>query len=98
MHPAIWLATREELINRGINCEKWPPFSPNFNPIEAVWNWMKNWIQDRYDDGLTASGDIYQAVQSAWDAVPEQFLRDLVDSMPARCRAVIDADDRHTRY
>jgi transposase len=91
-------ATRADLQNRGIQCEKWPPFSPDLNPIEAVWNWMKDWIQDRYDDGLTESDDIRQAVQDAWDAVPEQKLRDLVDSMPARCRAVIEADGRHTQY
>jgi transposase len=36
--------TREELENRGIHYEKWPAFSPDLSPIEAVWNWMKDWI------------------------------------------------------
>jgi DDE superfamily endonuclease len=83
---------------RGIICEKWPPFSPNLNPIEAVWNWMKDWIQARYDDGLVDSQDIRGAIQEAWDALPEQKLQDLIESMPARCRAVIQADGRHTQY
>jgi DDE superfamily endonuclease/Transposase len=91
-------ATREELDRRGIQYDKWPPFSPDLNPIEMVWNWMKEWIQNQYDDELIHLDDIRQAVQDAWDAVPEQKLRDLVDSMPARCRAVIEADGRHTQY
>jgi hypothetical protein len=59
---------------------------------------MKDWIQDRFDDGLTALNNIRQAVQDVWDAVPEQKLRDLIDSMPARYRAVIETDGRHTQY
>jgi DDE superfamily endonuclease len=91
-------ATREDLRARGIIYDKWPSFSPDLNPIEAVWNWMKDWIQNRYDDGLTDSHDVREAVREAWKAVPEQYLQDLIESMPARCRAVIEADGRHTQY
>jgi hypothetical protein len=30
--------------------------------------------------------------------VPESYLLELLESMPARCRAVIDANGMHTRY
>jgi transposase len=29
-------ATREDLMARDIICDKWPPFAPDLNPIEAV--------------------------------------------------------------
>jgi hypothetical protein len=59
---------------------------------------MKDWIQARYDNSLTDSQDVRGAIQEAWDALSEQNLQDLVDSMPVRCRAVIEADGRHTQY
>jgi DDE superfamily endonuclease len=91
-------ATREELRRRGISYETWPPFSPDLNAIESVWNWMKQWIQDRYDDSLVDSQPIRGALQEAWDVLPETYLQELLDSMPARCQAVINAEGRHTQY
>jgi transposase len=40
--------TLSELDSRGISYIKWPPFSPDLNPIEDIWNWMKDWIQVNY--------------------------------------------------
>ena len=44
----------------------WPPFSPDLNPIEMVWNWMKDWIQIHYPDDKDLSSDqLRQAVRVA---------------------------------
>ena len=54
--------TYEELVNRGIKLIFLPPISPDFNPIETVWNIMKDWIQDRNEEeklklpSITTSG------------------------------------------
>lgn len=36
--------TREEILERGIPLYDHPPFSPDLNPIEDAWNWMKDYI------------------------------------------------------
>jgi ketohexokinase/beta-glucosidase len=78
--------TIKELHERGIYPISWPAFSPDLNPIETLWNWMKDWIQERYpeDDDLSYD-DLRSVVRASWDAVPETFLKDLIDTMQARC-------------
>jgi transposase len=90
--------TIQDLEERGIICMRWPAFSPDLNPIEMVWNWMKDWIQERYDDTLRGSDALREAIIAAWNAVTEAYLNELLESMPARCQAVIDANGLHTRY
>jgi len=91
--------TREELEDRGIRVIDWPPYSPDLNPIEAVWNIMKDWIQEHYGDQDKLSyNTLRNAVREAWDAVTPEQLDELIGSMPARCQAVIDADGKQTGY
>jgi hypothetical protein len=59
---------------------------------------MKDWIQEHYDDNLRAYDALQEAIVAAWNAVPETYLLELLESMPARCQAVVDVDGMHTRY
>lgn len=92
-------ATLADLESRGITVEKWPPFSPDLNPIETVWNWMKDYIEDKYGlEEKPPTVKLRSYVTEAWNAVPESYLQDLLSTMPARCEAVIAANGRHTRF
>jgi crotonobetainyl-CoA:carnitine CoA-transferase CaiB-like acyl-CoA transferase len=88
----------EELYERGVHCVKWPSFSPDLNLIEKVWNWMKDWMKDRFDDTLISWDELREAVEAAWEALPATYLAEELSKMPARCQAVIDANGMHTRY
>jgi transposase len=90
--------TMEDLRERDVHCVKWPAFSPDLNLIEKVWNWMKDWIQDHFDDTLKGWDEIREAVEAAWEALPPTYLAEELSKMPARCQAVIDANGMHTRY
>lgn len=92
-------ATITELRSRGITIEKWPPYSPDLNPIEMVWNWMKNYIEDHYGlEEKPSPANLRLYVTEAWYAVPESYLQDLLQSTRARCEAVITAKGGHTRF
>lgn len=89
----------QEFNECGIFLIVWPAFSPDLNPIEAVWNWMKDWIERYFsEDEQLLYDQLREVVRAAWDALPEVFLNDLIDSMPARCQAVIDAEGGYTKY
>ena len=40
--------TMREFERRGMAPIEWPPFSPDLNPIELVWSYMKDYMQTRY--------------------------------------------------
>lgn len=90
-------ATQNKIREYGINMIYWPPYSPDLNPIEMVWNWIKDFIQANFPDRMSIS-ELRIALQEAWDAVPEDFLIELLESMPERCKAVIEAGGGHTRF
>ena len=94
--------TTSYLRDNGVEPIVWPAFSPDLNPIEAVWSLMKIYIQSHYPEfkrGRQRSrNEVREIVQEAWDAITSDQLDGLIASMPARCQAVIDADGGPTRY
>ena len=89
--------TRDEILERGMHVIGWPAFSPDLNPIETVWNWMKDYIMNNYDEKLSYD-ELRQAVNDAWKAIPAEFLDKLVNEMGDRCQAVIDADGKYVAF
>jgi len=66
-------------------------------PIEAVWNIMKDWIQEHHGDQNKFSyNTLRKAVREAWDAVTPEQSEELIDSMHDRCEAVIAAEGKET--
>ena len=64
--------TKDELRERGIITIYWPPYSPDLNPIETIWNWMKDWIEERYGDINHSYDNLRQYVKEAWEAITEE--------------------------
>ena len=93
-HAAAY--TKEELKSRGVEMIFWPAFSPDLNPIETVWNIMKNYIQENYEEKLSYD-KLRVAVKEAWEAVEEDKLAELLSSMHLRCEAVIAAHGMYTK-
>ncbi|KAF2274654.1 uncharacterized protein EI97DRAFT_380907 [Westerdykella ornata] len=92
----------EELSSRDIHPTFWPAFSPDLNPIETVWNKMKDYIEQFYPEQEGERQLTYDqlrtVVQEVWESITVEVLRELIDSMPAHCQAVIEVEGGHTKY
>lgn len=75
--------------------QNWPSMSPDINPIEHCWDYVKRRVRNQRLADVNA---LQNAVRREWQRIPLQFIRRLVHSMRRRLRAVIAAAGGHTRY
>lgn len=62
-------------IQHGVRGFDWPPSSPDLNPIEKVWRWMKGELNKMAYKPRTKE-HLIEVLQSLWDRVkPEDFQR-----------------------
>ncbi len=81
----------------GLELLDWPGDSPDLNPIEGVWSLLKERINKLRSKPYTRK-QIEKAIQKEWDSLKPMNIKTLIDSMPARIKAVLTANDGSTRY
>uniref|UniRef100_A0A8R1HST0 Tc1-like transposase DDE domain-containing protein n=1 Tax=Caenorhabditis japonica TaxID=281687 RepID=A0A8R1HST0_CAEJA len=88
-HAANWFRRRR------VDLLEWPSQSPDLNPIEH----MREELERRLK-GVRASNanQKFAQLEAAWKSIPMTVVQTLLDSMPRRCQAVIDAKGYPTKY
>ncbi len=69
---------------------KWPPLSPDLNPIEHLWDVVEREIRFM-DVQLTNLQQLCDVIMSIWTKISEECFQHLVESMPRRIKAVLKA-------
>lgn len=76
-----------------MKCEKWPPYSPDLNPIENVWSLVdieKNKLIDKLKRIPKDKKESFKLIQKAWDMVPNQSVINCYRSFENRLKMVIE--------
>jgi hypothetical protein len=88
---------REVLRENNIERMDWPARSPDMNPIEHVWSRMKLRLnQSEYE--FRNLNELANAIREEWEAIPKEFIANLVHSMPRRVAAVLRVHEGPTKY
>ena len=73
----------------------WPAQSPDLNPIENLWGEVERCLKGRK---FKKPDELFAAVQAAWQNLPQSLITNLIESMPRRCKAVLEAKGAATKY
>ena len=74
----------------------WPGNSPDLNPIENCWNFMKNELRKK---DISSVPKLIDELKSLWTSgLSHEYLKKLSDSMPRRMQMVIQAKGDMTKY
>jgi transposase len=87
IHKGVAKKFREE---SGMLVHEHSPNSPDLNPIENIWAWVKYRLAKDYAY-LTSEAELRKVVKELWNSIPTDYLNNLVESMPDRIEATIKA-------
>lgn len=83
---------------RGVHLfDKWPAKSPDMNIIENVWSML---AREVYKNGrqFNNKAEVKEAIELAWQNLPQAKIQSLYDSLPRRIIALHDAKGKYTKY
>lgn len=94
--PHTATATRNFMCRRKILYLKgWPPNSPDLNPIENLWAWLKS--KTKQQNPQTAAA-LWRVASEVWETVDADMCSNYVRSFRRRKRVCISKGGDHTGY
>ncbi len=95
MHHVTKLKSSQTcFLNMTMSLLKWPPQSPDLNPVEHLWDVVEREIRIM-DVQPTNLQQLRDAIMSIWTKISEEHL---VESMPQRIKATLKAKGGPTQY
>ena len=75
----------------------WPAQSPDLNPIEQLWEHLKRRLGE-YPNPPGGILELWERTQEEWSKIEPSVCQNLIESMPRRIKAVLEAKGGYTKY
>ena len=92
------------LKDTGFTVMDWPLFSPDLNPIENLWFPLKEQTHfqvpqlHKVTNPEACIAQLTAVLPEAWQRIPQEKHARLIESLPRRIQAVIEANGSYTSY
>jgi len=83
--------------DNGVEVLDWPAQSPDLNPIEHLWQHLKQRLAT-YETDPISMHELWERVEAEWNRIPPQICIDLITSMSRRVAAFLKAKGGYTKY
>ncbi|GFV12055.1 transposable element Tcb1 transposase [Trichonephila clavipes] len=84
--PHVARIVKNFFINHQIELLPWPANPPDLSPIENMWSMVAQRLTQITTPAATPD-QLWQRVEAAWSAVPQEHIQSLFESMPRRVAA-----------
>ncbi|GFT19559.1 transposable element Tcb1 transposase [Trichonephila clavipes] len=84
-------------VNYHIELLPWPARSPDLSPIENMWSMVAQRLT-KITPAAATPDQLWQRVEAAWSAVPQEHIQSLFESMPRRVAAVMSSNGGYSGY
>ena len=88
---------RKWFEDHDMNVMKWPPQSPDLNPIEHLWGHLKRRLS-AYPEPPKGILELWERAQKEWEEIGKEVCQNLIESMPNRIQAVLKAKGGYIKY
>jgi len=88
--PHTARVTQQFVTDYNISLLNWASMSPDMSPIEHVWDELKIRVYTRPHPPVNVQ-QLKDAAIKEWNAIPQAFIANLVQSMRHRCVALLNA-------
>ncbi len=79
----------------GVTVMKWPPQSPDLNPIENLWFILDHILKERSPSN---DDELFDVLSEGWKTIQSELLQKFIASMPQRMALVIQSNGMPIRY
>jgi transposase len=86
---------KDYFVEKGVDLIEWSSQSPDLNPIEHVWSYIKTKLRDYK---IRNKSDLKAAIMDIWNRIPLEFVQKLINSMPRRAAELHKARGGHIDY
>lgn len=86
---------KDWLIRKGISVLPWPPYSPDLNPIEHLWEELERRLKKRHPKNKQ---ELVNVLMDEWSKIDLSVLHKLVDSVPNRLYECVRVKGYPTKY
>lgn len=89
---------QEWLGNQSFSILDWPAQSPDLNPIENLWSYLKSALNKEYTSPPSSLAVLWERVKEQWTKIPASYCQTLSSSIPRRIKAIKNAKGLWTKY